>query len=1264
MKLKTIFQKISFFSILLCSIACFLACFNIPIKQAIAINDYDYSFTETKHSFNAKDIFTKLVGTPNELETDYLSNLDYEVSYSDNEDAENVVTSVIGDKLYVFAYESVNFGNNNKAVNWIPKSFSYKDISYDFVQEGDHYLGIADYDNNIGSLTVKYSFDAEIDSGDLDNILNGAFNYGKEQSETRNAQVSEYNEAQSKYEQYLLDLEAYNQNRADWDEYNAAYEAYNIYLNKYNEYLDNYAKYEINKAEWEQYNADYAAYTKYLAELDYYNANHEQNLEEYNNFYPNYKKFEYRLNAMNLIYKDMEPMKRNIYDQVMGDSVTQVLNQKSDLVALGVDEDIIDQAYNATLQLRTYFPAYKALETDEQKYNYYRNNYFVIRGNVEDLLRALDKLYRSTFVPEAIASMGSDKTSKYLNLIAQLAYLANAISDNDVYNYEGWNGYSGSLKKSGAKIINDEWTLVGKTWREYLEGEEFLDVDSEETKAYPLEKTFPTEIVVLLEEPEEVSEPVEPTEVLTEPVEPTKVDEPVKPEETLDKPEVVTQPKLEDYLTSTETDYLYADAYESGELVKHKEIGEKEYINFECSKSVNVQDKLKKVCRFLNYDGSYLYQDFFTSYPKYEGLTPYKEQDSTYNDYLFEGWNDIKGDNIKLESINNSCEVTARYLGRNLDKFDITFVIGDKVEVITCFVGYLPTLPKDISLPESNERFYVFTGWDKELELVHKADTYTAVFEEKNKYKIEFDIDGAIEVQYVKEGELPEVPTNVIKADTENYYYEFSGWDNDIEAASINKKYTALFDEEKLILVSWSIDGNTVIEKYRKDEFVTYKSIDPTKDDENGYYYVFNGWDKELGFKAVEDIEITAIFDQKRLINVSWVTNSETIVKSYKQDEEIIDPAVDSYFDECYIYTFSNFEKLSDSTKYDIHYVAKYNKDYILYSHNVGVRVYVQNNIINIYLDDRKDIDLSPLFDLFEKGYEMGDIKIIGNAYNIDISRLQLQLLINKGCHTISLNYDQFDNHEYSFKLDILDKDGKTLENIENAVINLSLYGDFDTTRSYVYLENIKQNAELSVNKVTLNIKPCVKYDIFPTYNVTILQIDAGEIKVNALSGRLGDEIVLEYTLNPGFNFEGFIVSETNGQICNISEKYTIKGYDITIGMSVTRIKYRMNYYVDGVIYATSYVYYGEEINPPENVSKLPTETTRFVFEGWDKNVERAYQDEDFVAIFSEVEIPKPPVNNKVSIVTIVEIIAISLLVIGVASTLLIIFRKKIFKKR
>ena len=166
MKLKTIFKKISFFSILLCSIACFLACFNIPIKQTRAVNDYDYSFTEIKHSFNAKDIFIKLVGTPNELETNYLSNLDYEVSYSDNEDAENVVTSVIGDKLYVFAYKSVNFGNNNKAVNWIPKSFSYKDISYDFVQEGDHYLGIADYDNNIESLTVKYSFDAEIDSGD------------------------------------------------------------------------------------------------------------------------------------------------------------------------------------------------------------------------------------------------------------------------------------------------------------------------------------------------------------------------------------------------------------------------------------------------------------------------------------------------------------------------------------------------------------------------------------------------------------------------------------------------------------------------------------------------------------------------------------------------------------------------------------------------------------------------------------------------------------------------------------------------------------------------------------------------------------------------------------------------------------------------------------------------------------------------------------------------------------------------------------------
>ena len=230
--------------------------------------------------------------------------------------------------------------------------------------------------------------------------------------------------------------------------------------------------------------------------------------------------------------------------------------------------------------------------------------------------------------------------------------------------------------------------------------------------------------------------------------------------------------------------------------------------------------------------------------------------------------------------------------------------------------------------------------------------------------------------------------------------------------------------------------------------------------------------------------------------------------------------------------------------------------------------------------------------------------------------------------------------------------------------MNLELKGSFDAIRSYAYINNVKQTAEITANSVILDVKPNQNYDLYPVYTVTILEYEAAEVTSSALSGRFGDEIVIEYTLNPGYTFGYFIISETNGDICNTTEKYTIKGYDITIGMNFTRILYTINFYVDGEIYATSYVYYGEKIFPPDNVTKLATETTRYVFEGWDKNVETAYQNEDFNAIFSEVEIPKPAPNNKVSIITIVEISAISFLAVAIIVALLIIFRKKIFRHR
>ena len=1264
MKLKTIFhKKISFFSGVLCITACFFVCFGLPSNNAVAVN-YDYSFSNDNYTLNAKDIFTKVIGNPNELEADYLDGLEYEISYSQNPNKENVITSVIENKLYVFANDYSATGNNGIPFTWIPSTFTYNGESFNFTVEDDHYLGIADnYDSSKTDFVVNYSFDVELNVDDAEVIYNGAYNYAKQQYEIKTAQEAEYNEAFAKYNQYLIDLEAYQENKNEWDEYDAAEEAYNIYLDKYQEYQVKYANYVQNKADWEKYNSDYAKYTKYLSDLAYYNEHHEQNLEEYNNFYPNYRKFEYRLNAMNLIYKPMLPMERTIYDQVMGDSVTQVLSRKSDLVALGVDEKIVDQAYTATLELRIIFEDYKAKQTDQQRYSYYKNNYSVIKANVENLLRALDKLYRSNLVPEAINSMGQDKTPKYLNLVAQLAYLANAIDDKDIYNYEGWNGISGTLKPPGAKLINDDWTIVGVKWRDYLTGEEFLDYNSETLKAYPSEPTFPTEIVTLLEEPEAVEEPVAPAEVLTEPVPPTEVIEPIAPATKINKPDLVEEPQISDYLTSSEKDYAYADGYASGDLQKRKEIGEKEYISIVCSASLNVLEKLQKVCRFFDYDGTYITQNFFDNHPVYTGNTPFREQDETFNDYLFQNWDDLNNNSINLENVYDSCELKAHYLGRNLDNFDITFILGDRTEVINCLVGYLPKLPTDLGIPETDEHFYVFTGWDKELEIVNKANTYVAQYEEKNKYVIEFDVNGSISSQLVKEGEMPIIPLELNKPDNGDKYYVFSDWDKPVEIASKNDKYVAQFDEINYVKIKWVVPGSETTEKYKVGEIVNYKGDQPNKEDQGEYYFDFASWDYELGFAASEDKTITAQFDAKRFVNITWYTHKETITKTFKQEEVIDAPKVSSYFDDCYIYNFNGFEKQNQSTNYDIYYLAKYNKDYILYSHSVSVRIYAQNNIINIYLDERKDVDLSPLFVLFDQGYPLGDIKIIGNSYSISISKLQLQLLINKGCHTISLNYDDLGNKEYAFSLNVLDANNQPIGNLDNIVIELSVNGTFDSLRSYVYIGQDKQNAEITNNSVNLNVKPNANYELYPIYTGIILQFDGATITANTLSGRFGTEIVLEYILNPGYEFQNFIISETNGQLCNTSSKYTIKGYDFTIGIALSRIKFTINFYVDDEIYATSYVYYGDKIVPPEYVSKLATETTRFVFVEWDKNVEVAYQNEDFHAIFNEVEIPKPPVNNRVSVITVVEIVAVSMLGCGLIVALLIIFRKKIFKR-
>ena len=1229
-------------------------------KIAHAIDENNYSFSDNPLSIDSRDILEILTNNPNQFDYDYVSNIDYSISYNENPNKDEVITSIIDDTLYVYAPTYKAKGRNNKDVNWIPSTLSYNDESYDFAYElGRYKVTINNYDPTIEEVTINYVCPVEIDKDIASDIVNGAFKKGQNEANKQLNDIQSYNEALEAYNQYLLDLEAYNTNSLLWDNYDAAYETYQDYLTALEDYQNRYNLYLQNKQDWEEYNANYTKWIKYQTDLAYYNEHHEQNQMEYDNFYPNFMKFEYRLNAMGLAYKPMKYMNRVIYDQIMGDAVTQVLDRKADLVALGVSEVIVNKAYDSTLVLRRVLTEYKNALTDAEKYAYYYHNYTVIKANVETLLRCLDKLYRSALVPEAIASMGKDKTEKYLFLVAQLVYLANAISDKEVYNYEAWNGLSGNLDKPGAAIFNDTWTLKGKTWREYLEGEEIIDIDSETLKAYPAESNFPSEIVELIPEPEFVEEPTKPSVTLNEPIRPSTVNEPVEPSIRLERPEVVNNPIYSEYVEES----IYADAYNNGLLIQREEYAENPTIFLRSNASINIESKLSKLVRFEDENGL-LYESFFNTHPTYEGSKPYKEQDETFNDYLFVGWKDKNGQLVNLEDIFSSMKLEAAFEGRNLDKFDITFVIGNENIVISSPVGELPNPPSNVSLPETDEHFYVFIGWDKELEIVSRATTYAAIFDEKNKYVITWNIDGNSVEEIYKEGELPEYHGEVTKPSDDTDYYDFVSWDKELEIVSENTSYTAIFEQKPFVVITWNLGDTNEIRKYKLGETVNDNDINPVKQDDETYYYEFNSWSISLPFVAESNITINAIYDRYNYVYSTYYLSEETIIYKTKQNEIVPIPEVEDYFDECYYYSFSGFNLLAESSNNRHYYRPAFTKDYILKNNDTGVRISVESNVITIYLNEEPNkFDLSNLFALFDKGYDINYIKIIGKKSIIGIPKTQVRLLVNDNISKISLNMTDLGHKQYEYSVNLYDQQGTDISNVDVFTFLLDVDGNYDYLRSFAYLDGEKVSANIEERHIQINIKPGKTYKIYPVYKITVLESENVEIQLDKETAMFGEKITFSYTLNEGYECAGFHIIDTKGNICNISVEYIMQDSDISLGITLIKKKLNIKFYVDDVLIANVEVNYGDPIVAPTNVYKAPEGDIRYVFKNWDKELGNATENAEFHAVFEAVEIEKPNPDMKISVISIIKWGTVGVLVSGIGVAVFLILRKKVFKR-
>ena len=200
--------------------------------------------------------------------------------------------------------------------------------------------------------------------------------------------------------------------------------------------------------------------------------------------------------------------------------------------------------------------------------------------------------------------------------------------------------------------------------------------------------------------------------------------------------------------------------------------------------------------------------------------------------YTFTGWDP------EVAAVDGDVTYTAQYAESQVTNptYTINFKYYDTAEqadggnlvdhTVTLEQGDMPTAPVPQNFTTATAT-YEFTGWDKEIGAAEADATYTAQYRVTpivNTYEINFRYadtlaqveDGHLvdHIQNVNEGDMPAIPVPQDFVDG-NTTYTFVGWDKDIEPATGDTVYTAVYNVETAFVPDMT-EIEALVERYKQ----------------------------------------------------------------------------------------------------------------------------------------------------------------------------------------------------------------------------------------------------------------------------------------------------------------------------------------------------------------------------------------------------------------------------------------------------------------
>lgn len=835
MKNKFGYAVSAIISFLLCAVMlCGTVLPTMAEEAAIPSLDYSNPAIENSKSFSVEELYNILLGREaTEGEVLYWQAQELSLTYNDNVPNSSINTHYEDEILSVTIEPYVYTATNGAVVTWIPGSIQLETTTGDWEeyglteQNGAYSVQIGCKYSGDFEMKVSYACEVTISGSIITALRNDAYQVGAEalaqmkvyegQKAAYDAKYAQYAKEQAAYEEYVRHKEAYEKYVAEKAEYDQKLSVYNVYLNALAEYEALVYAHE----QWDKYYDDVA---------------------NYGNRLQNYYKYEDYLSYRNAAIQTLDMFESVfvkeergwcMYNDIMGSTVTQVLERQDELIAAGGNAEDITLAGVATENLRVLLEGYYTLRkakgvSDHEKYKamyeYYKANYDALKQNFCDLYKTLKALYNNSAVSGYISLQG--KTLHYRQLVGHLFVVSTAFDTAAARDESAWR----IDRRPLTDVIDTSvhYFADGNQWYPSATYPE-TEVKLAEKPADPVKPTvaFPTQERPT-EAPAEVENPGTPPTVVTVPGAPKE--EPEHPGTAPRSPEI-------DFSDTVKTLYQEVKAgilsLPNDPVPNFKTVA----LCIEVTQPVSIQN-IKTVI-FCDAYG----QPYRTEHKNYgetikcEALERETTAEFTYE---FLGWQDAQGNlygkTAKIE-VTQNVTLYPRYRATRR-MYTVTFVVEnangeEQFKTVTREYGTKLDPKQYVNVPATNELYvYAFSGWKNgNGELVDAItvtgnETYRGTIEQSDRlYSVTWVINTDERKEtYTTEWKYGEMP--VFGGDTsifsDAYVYRFSKWDKTLAPVKQDIIYTALY--RKIPLATC---GSTVLAIEHGETEVTVNAIGP-----------------------------------------------------------------------------------------------------------------------------------------------------------------------------------------------------------------------------------------------------------------------------------------------------------------------------------------------------------------------------------------------------------------------------------------------------